>query len=160
MVKQEIIKSVYEQFTWHWDDDDAMRYSPILFPYVEPDQKVRTALKALICIKQKDQRFWELRRLIDTENSHYTLREIKRPSEKENLRTIKTSPNEEREDSIPTLISQKGNINITLDINELNSSIYGECKECIIRETCKEAFGVVTEYVSYSLNKLDFEITT
>lgn len=98
-------------------------------------------------------------------DSHYILREIEHLLEKENMRYKKKYPEEERRDSrdifmmlIPTLMSQKGNINITLDINELNSSIYGECQECVIRETCKEAFNVVTEYVSYSLNKLDIGI--
>lgn len=167
MVKDIIIKPVYKKFTdGYWDVDAALKYTSILFPHVQVDQKVRDALRALNCKKEKDNRFRELRRSAETDmNFHNILREIEYLLEKENIQYKKKYPAEEKRDSrdifmmlIPTLMSQKGNINITLDINELNSSIYGECKECNIRETCKEAFSVVNEYVSYSLNKLDFEI--
>jgi len=48
--------------------------------------------------------------------------------------------------------------NINFDINQLHQSLYSECDRCTIREICKEAFPVVTEYVSYALKELDFQI--
>lgn len=164
---QKIIRMVYEEFTnGYWGSDDAMKYTSMLYPFVEPNQKVRDALKALKCKRDKDSKFQDSRGTLETRTSFRDqVRELEYILEREGKRYGKKYPEGEKRDSrdmfmmlLPMLAASKPSISITLDVNQLNSQIYGECKECPIREICKEAFSVATEYVSYALNKLDFEI--
>lgn len=164
---KKILERVHEELTnGYWKTADACSYAPQLFPFVEPDQKVRDALKALGCKDDKDNRFRESRRTIETERDHHHfIREIEHLLEREEMRYRKRFPEEERRDYrdifmmlVPTIAAQKSNINVNLDVNQLTESIYWECKECSIKETCKEAFSAITEYVSSTLQKLDFTI--
>jgi hypothetical protein len=164
---KKIIRPVYKELTdGYWGIDDARKYTSVLFPFVEPEQKVRDALKALNCKKDKDSRFQDSRRTLETkEDYQHLIRQLEYIFERESERYRKKFPEGERRDYrdifmmlIPTLAAQKANISITLDVNHLNSTIYGECKECPIREICKEPLSVVTEYVSSALKKIDFEV--
>lgn len=165
---EKIVEKVFKEFTGYWNTGDAINYAPILFPFVEPNEKVRAALKALQCKKEKDERFRESRRSVEVEGDyHFFLRELEHILEREEMRYRKRFPEEkypprDYRDFIlmltPILASQKPSVNLTIDINELNKQIYGECEKCPIREICKEAFTILTEYVSYALKELDFEI--
>lgn len=163
--EQKIIEKVFGEFIGYWSVDDARQYAPLLFPFVEPEQKVRDALKALNCKKDKDERFKASRSSVETDRDSRFIREIEYLLEREEMQYKKRFPEGERRDYrdllmmlIPTIAAQKGNISVSLDVNQLNTTIYGECNECPIRETCKEAFSVVNEYVSSALKKLDFEV--
>ncbi len=165
--KKTVLTAVHKEFTnGYWGSDDASKCTSMLFPYVEPEQKVRDALKVLSCKEDKDRRFQESRQTLETkEDSHHLIRELEYIFERESQRYGKKFPEGERRDYrdsfmmlILTLAAQRANISITLDVNHLNSTIYGECKECPIREICKDALSVVTEYVSSALKKIDFEI--
>ncbi len=166
--EQKIMEVVFQSFTgiW-WGVEHAQKHVPILFPFVEPKQTVRDALKALFCKKDKDERFRESRRSIETDRDYHPLiRELEHMMEREGERYKKGYPEESGRPAyrdmlmmlVPVLASQKSNVNVTLDINQLNQTIYCECEKCPIREMCKEAFTIVTEYVSYALKELDFQI--
>jgi len=166
---KKMIEKVFKEFTGYWNTDDAIRYTPILFPFVEPNEKVRNAVKALQCKKNKDERFRESRRSMEVERDyHFFLRELEHILEREEMRYRKRFPGEkypprDYRDLIlmltPILASQQSSVTVTIDINELNKQIYGECEKCPIKDICKEAFSIVTEYVSYALKELDFEVT-
>jgi hypothetical protein len=165
--KQKIVEHVYNEYTGYWDVDDAIEHAPALFPFVEPKQDIRDALKALNCKKDKDERFKESRRSIETERDyHFLIRELEHMMERESMRYKKEFPEESGRLAyrdmlmmlVPVIASQKSNVSVSLDINQLNQTVYGECEKCPIRETCKEAFAIVTEYVSFALKELDFQI--
>ena len=162
-----ILAKIYEELTnGYWDVGDARKYTAMVFPFIEPDTKVRDALKALNCKCDKDERFRESRRSIEQDkDSHFLMREFERLFEREGYRYKKLSPDDDRRDlrdfamlMIPTLAAQKSSINITLDVGQLNETVYGECKVCPIRENCKESFPVLTEFITTSLKKLGFEM--
>ena len=165
--EQKIVEHVYGKYTSYWDADDALKHAPALFPFVEPKQDVRDALKALNCKKDKDERFRESRRSIETDRDyHFLVRELEHMMERESMRYKKEYPEESGRPAyrdilmmlVPILAAQKSNVSVTLDINQLNQTIYGECEKCPIREICKEAFAIITEYVSFALKELDFQV--
>jgi uncharacterized membrane protein len=99
---------------------------------VEPKQDIRDALKALNCKKDKDERFKESRRSIETEKDyHFFIRELEHLMERESMRYKKEYPEERgRADYrdmlmmlVPVLASQKSNISVNLDVNQLNQTI-------------------------------------
>lgn len=47
--EQKILEKVFEEYTGYWDVDVALQYAPMLFPFIEPEQKVRDSLKAINC---------------------------------------------------------------------------------------------------------------
>lgn len=165
--EQKILEKVYEEFRGYWDVSDAIHYVPKLFPFVEPEEKARDAIKALNCKKDKDERFRESRRSIETDRDyHFLMRELEHMMERESMRYKKEYPEESGRPAyrdmlmmlVPVIASQKSNVSVSLDINQLNQTVYGECEKCPIRETCKEAFAIVTEYVSFALKELDLQI--
>ena len=59
---------------------------------------------------------------------------------------------------LPTLMSQKGNVSVNLDVNKLMESVYKECDTCPIRDICKEAFSICSEYIGISMRELNIDI--
>jgi len=165
--EKKILDIVYKEFTNYWNERDAISYSPMLFPFVNPNEKVRDAIKALNCKKKKDERYSESISSIEVKRDyHFFLRELERILEREEMRYRTQFPEEnypprDYRDLIliltPILASQKSTATINLDINELNRQIYVECEKCPIREVCKEAFNIITEYVSSALKELSIE---
>jgi len=165
--EEKILNEVFEEFTGYWDEDDALQYTPVLFPFVEPNEKVKDAIKALSCKKEKNERFRESRSAVEVEKDyHRFLRELEHILGREEMRYREHFPEEkypprDYRDLILMLAlilaSQKSTVTVNLDINELNRQIYEECEKCPIREVCKEAFSIINEYVSSALKELDFE---
>ncbi len=118
---EEIVKKVHLMVVYGWNTEHAIQYAPLLFPFIEPEKKVRDAMKALTCKHDKDRELIELR-----------------------LPLLRAGDN-----------AQIDANQLKEDINKL-FNIYEECRECSVREICKNSFPVVSEYVSYSLKKLDF----
>lgn len=165
---KKIVEKVFKEFIGYWDTDDAIIYAAMIFSFVEPSEKVRNSVKALQCKKAKDGRFRASRSSIEVERDYrFFLRELEHVLEREEMRYRKHFPEEkypprDYRDLILMLAlilaSQKSNITIKIDINELTRQIYGECENCSIKEICKEAFSIATEYVSNALKKLDFKV--
>lgn len=163
------IKVIIKEFmNGYWGVGDVIKCASMLFPIVNPEQKVRDAVKAMSCKKDKDNRFSESRRSIKTGTDYHFLRELEQMMQRESMRYEKEFLEERgRRDYrdmlmilVPVLAAQKSNISINLDVNQLNQTIYGECKECPIREICKEALPIATEYVSFVLKEVGFETLT
>ena len=75
--EEKILNEVFEEFTGYWDEDDALQYTPVLFPFVEPNEKVKDAIKALSCKKEKNERFRESRSAVEVvKDYHRFLREL------------------------------------------------------------------------------------
>jgi len=171
--EEKVIQQVYNKFTnGYWSNDYAYQYSPMLFPFAEPIQDVRDAVTALGCKKDKDNKFSESRRSISDsqQDIHHLAREIERLIEEtgeRSLRYRKELPEGRYQDTFRDMLmmmlpvmSQKNVVSINLDINQLNQTIYSECESCQIRQKCREAFAIITEYVSHTLSELEFQIPT
>ncbi len=150
--EQQILKKIFKKVTETWSEPNAIAYVPILFSFVEPKEPIREALKALNCKKEKEERLEVIIRSQE-KDYHFFMREIK----------DLLGPDESRIDSKTVLIilslmlALRGN-NINLDINQLHQSLYSECDKCTIREICKEAFPLLSEYVYHALKELNFQI--
>lgn len=164
--EQKIIGLVYKKYTdgW-WDSEKALRFSSSLFTFVEPEDKIRDALKALSCKKDKDEKYRSGKSALEFgENSHHMFREIEHLMERYESRYRKGGERSETKDImmmlLPSLITQKGSVTVSLDVNDFTKMIYKECEKCPIREICKEAFPVLSEYVGKALVTLDFKTTS
>ncbi|MGB9600457.1 MAG: hypothetical protein ACPL7I_07875, partial [Myxococcota bacterium] len=127
--------------------------------------KIRDAMKALNCKRAKDIRFRDSIRSVEIDRDYHSLiRELEQMLERQSMRSVNEKRNPEYRDIflslVPTLVSQRNNAGITLNINSLDQTIYGECEKCPIREICKEAFAIVTEYMSYALKELNLQISS
>ncbi|KJR43056.1 hypothetical protein MCHI_001074 [Candidatus Magnetoovum chiemensis] len=167
-VDNEILNTVFDKYkSLYWDIDYALKYSPRLFAFKEPDQRIRDAFKALSCKKTKDERFRDSRQAISSsEDDRGLVRELEYMLEKSESRYEKYT-NRERDDKrdllmmlMPVITSQKSSKTILMDVNQLIESIYNECKECSIREVCKEAFVIVNEYVASALRSVVFTVSS
>lgn len=158
-----VIVKVQEELTnGYWSSDDALRYTAQLFPFSEPDQKVRDALKALSCKKDKDERFRRGQSSIESGNDfRHAFREIEHLLERSESRYRKRPEGESKDVRdmmmmmMPAVMSQKGTVSVNLDVNAFTETIYKECEDCPIKQICKEAFAVCTEYVSAVLHTID-----
>ncbi|MGC8926821.1 MAG: hypothetical protein ACP5QK_02760 [Myxococcota bacterium] len=160
----DILEEVYRRFRDHWDESIAIDYVPKIFPFVRPQKKIRDAMKALNCKRAKDIRFRDSIRSVEIDRDYHSLiRELEQMLERQSMRSVNEKRNPEYRDIflslIPILVSQRNNAGITLNINSLDQTIYGECEKCPIREICKEAFAKVTEYMSYALKELNLQIS-
>ena len=163
-----IVAKVHEELTnGYWSSDDALKYTAQLFPFVEPEQRVRDALKALACKKDKDERFRRGQSAVESgRDFSHAFREIEHLLERYESRYRKRMEGEGRDFRdmammlFPAMMSQKGACSVSLDVNALTETIYKECETCPIRDVCKEAFPVCTEYVGASLKDLDLPIST
>ncbi|MEK6754523.1 MAG: hypothetical protein AABZ02_00060, partial [Bacteroidota bacterium] len=160
-----VLVKIREEFTkGYWDSDDAQRYSPMLFAFTEPDDRVREALKALSCKKEKDQRYRQGNSAIESGSDfHPAFREIEHLLERYEERYRKRSPEGEAREArdivmmlMPALMSQKASASVSLDVNAFTQTVYKECENCPIRDICKQAFALCTEYVGKALKSMDF----
>jgi hypothetical protein len=147
-----------------WDSDKALKFVPMLFALVPADEKVRSALKALSCKKDKDQRYRQGQSALESgRDFHNAFREMEYMLERYESRYRKRSSESEGGDfreiammMMPAMMSQRGGtVTVNLDVNSFTETIYKECEKCPIRDVCKEAFTVCTEYITTSLESLD-----
>lgn len=157
-----VAAKVHEELTnGYWSSDDALRYTALLFPLVEPEERVREALKALACKKDKDERFRRGQSAVESgRDLSHAFREIEHLLERYESRYRKRMEGEGRDLRdmammlFPAMMSQKGTCSVSLDVNALTETIYKECETCPIRDVCKEAFPVCSEYLGASLKAL------
>ena len=164
-VKTEILKKIYEKYSSFWDSDYAVRYTARLFAFCEPEIKIRDALKALSCKKDKDERYRDGRKLLEAGyDPSRTIREFEHMMDKCEPRYRKRTDRSETNDLVmmllPSLLSQKGSSNVTLDVVEFSKMIYSECENCPKRELCKEAFPILTEYVGKVIMSSNLEVSS
>ncbi len=98
-----VLVKIREEFTnGYWDSDDAQRYVPMLFAFIEPDDNVRQSLKALSCKKEKDQRYRQGNSAMESgRDFHCAFREIEHLLERYEERYRKRSPEgEAREETV------------------------------------------------------------
>jgi hypothetical protein len=170
MYRTDILLKAYNSFTECWDVDQAIEVTPKVYPFKGPSKNIRDAICALNCKKDKDWRFSESRKTAQSDDkTNYMITRFLDILERDyrEKRFNKIDINEDgRRDNYkdafmmlyPIISSQKGGPSITLDIIQLNENIYGECKTCSIKGTCKEAFALVTEYISGILNEFEYVI--
>ncbi len=151
-----------------WKTADAARYAPMLFPLVDPGDNVRNALTAINCSEEKDQRLKLVRSFINKEkDARVFFQEFEDilSGNKDRLINTKTEDDGARNyrDIIMMLLatnfaSQKSRINITTDVTALFKSVYIECEQCIIKQQCKGAAGILTEYIVRALKELNVDL--
>jgi hypothetical protein len=157
-----LVKIKEEFSNGYWSADDAKQFVPMLFAYVDPDDNIRTALKALSCKTEKDKRFSGVNSMKDTKvDFHSQLHEIEyilnRREDRYRKKDSESAGDSSREMAMmlmTALLNQKSSITASLDINAITDSIYKECGDCPIRDMCKQAFVVCTEYVGKTLKSL------
>lgn len=163
-----VILTVHKELTdGYWNTDDALKFTSMLFAFFKPEQKVRDALKSLSCKKDKDERYRKGQSALEAgRDFHNAFREIEYFLEKYESRYRKRSSESEGRDArdmammvMPAIMSQRGTVSVSLDVNAFTETIYKECETCPIREVCKESFIVCTEYVSTALQSIEIPET-
>jgi hypothetical protein len=163
---EKLLQKIMKEFIGYWNVDDALLYTSKVFPFCDPDEHVRDALKALACKKDKDERFRLGQRAIEEASENRNVfRDIEYFMDRFESRYRKRSPEADVRDYrdmmmmvLPTLISQKGNVSVSLDVNKLMELVYKECDTCPIRDICKEAFSICSEYIGISMRELNIDI--
>jgi hypothetical protein len=146
--QQRILERVFEEFLdrYQWKiEDSIIRHATMLFPFLEPEQKVRDAIKVLMCKREKTERETIWLRSLQKDQEIY-----EKTKEHDVYKKILPQQNNEMPNKI---------VNDSVNINRLMKMIYGECKTCPSKEPCKVSFAILNEYVTSSLIKLDFELT-
>jgi hypothetical protein len=135
----------------------------MLFAFVPANERVHDALKALSCKKDKDQRYRQGQAALESgRDFHHAFREMEYMLERYESRYRKRGPETEGADfremammMMPAMMSQRGTVTVNLDVNAFTETIYKECEMCPIRDICKEAFAVCTEYAGAALKEVD-----
>ena len=161
-----LLNKIVKEYTGYWRVDDVLRYTAQVFPLHEPTERVRNALKAVACKKDKDERFRTGQRALEqASDARSGLRDVEFLMDRLESRYRKRSRESDSRDMqemkmmmMPSLMGQKGNVSVNLDINALMESVYKECETCPIRDVCKEAFMVCSEYIGVALRELDVDL--